>query len=298
MAGRRRGAVGGEGFESFSHNEFMPELPEVEVTRQGIDEPLRGARVTSVRLGKPLRWPLGCRPDRLLGTEVGPVLRRGKYLWLPLSRGGQAAGGLLMHLGMSGSLALHATAGEAGPHDHFDLATDRGTLRLTDPRRFGAVVYAPGLDQPPADRLLARLGAEPFDTGFTAQALHLALRARRAPIKAVLLAGDVVVGAGNIYACEALHQAGIHPSTPAQRLSARRVAALLEALRATLAHALALGGSTLRDFSDVHGASGAFQAEAAVYGRAGQPCPRCARPVRRMVQSARSTYYCGGCQRR
>ncbi len=276
----------------------MPELPEVEVTRQGIDEPLRGARVVGIRLGKPLRWPLGCRPDRLIGTEVGPVSRRSKYLWLPLSRDGLPAGGLLMHLGMSGSLALLAAPGAPGPHDHFDLATDRGTLRLTDPRRFGAVVYAPALDQPPADRLLARLGAEPFDAGFTAAALHQSLRRRRAPIKAVLLAGDVVVGAGNIYACEALHQAGIHPSTRSERISAPRAAALLQALRSTLARALALGGSTLRDFSDVHGASGAFQAEAAVYGRAGLPCPRCARPVRRVVQAGRSTYYCPGCQRR
>lgn len=298
MAGGRRGAVAGEGFDSFSHNEFMPELPEVEVTRQGIDEPLRGARVLGVRLGKPLRWPLGCRHDRLLGTEVGPVARRGKYLWLPLSRQGEAAGGLLLHLGMSGSLALLGSAGAPGPHDHFDLATDRGTLRLTDPRRFGAVVYAPGLDRPPADRLLARLGAEPFDTSFDAAAFHRALRQRRAPIKAVLLAGEVVVGAGNIYACEALHQAGIHPALRSDRISARRAAALLEAVRTTLARALALGGSTLRDFSDVHGASGAYQAEAAVYGRAGQPCRRCGRPIRRTVQVGRSTYFCAGCQRR
>jgi len=276
----------------------MPELPEVEVTRQGIDEPLRGARVLDVRLGKPLRWPLGCRRDRLVGTTVGPVLRRGKYLWLPLSREGHPAGGLLMHLGMSGSLALLAAPGEPGPHDHFDLSTDRGALRLTDPRRFGAVVFSPALDEPPASRLLARLGPEPFDPGLTAGAVHKALRNRRAPIKAVLLAGEVVVGAGNIYACEALHRAGIHPGTRSDRLSAARAAALLDALRQTLARALALGGSTLRDFSDVHGASGAFQAEAAVYGRAGLPCPRCGRPIRRAVHAGRSTYYCAGCQRR
>jgi formamidopyrimidine-DNA glycosylase len=276
----------------------MPELPEVEVTRQGIDEPLRGAQVLSLRLGKPLRWPLGCRPQRLIGGTVGPVLRRGKYLWLPLSRDGAEAGGLLLHLGMSGSLALRGQPGAPGPHDHFDLVTDRGTLRLTDPRRFGAVVYSPSLDQPPAARLLARLGAEPFDPAQTAETLHEALRARRSPIKAVLLGGEVVVGAGNIYACEALHQAGIHPEARSDRLGALRVSRLLAALRATLARALHLGGSTLRDFSDVHGASGAYQAEAAVYGRAGAPCPRCTRPVRRIVQGGRSTYYCAGCQRR
>ena len=282
----------------------MPELPEVEVTRQGIDAPLRGARVLAVRLGKPLRWPLGSRRERLIGTTVGPVSRRGKYLWLPLSRDGRgeggntAAGGLLMHLGMSGSLALLDEAGEPGPHDHFDLVTSRGTLRLTDPRRFGAVVYSPALDRPPASKLLARLGAEPFDAALTPEVLHRALKARRAPVKAVLLAGEVVVGAGNIYACEALHRAGIHPAARSDRISAARSARLLAALRATLARALALGGSTLRDFSDVHGASGAFQSEAAVYSREGLACPRCARPVRRIVQAQRSTYYCAGCQRR
>ena len=270
----------------------------MEVTRQGIDEPLRGARVLALRLGKPLRWPLGCRPQRLIGGTVGPVLRRGKYLWLPLARDGADAGGLLLHLGMSGSLALRGQPGVAGPHDHFDLVTDRGTLRLTDPRRFGAVVYSPALDRPPAARLLARLGAEPFDPALTAESLHEALRARRSPIKSVLLGGEVVVGAGNIYACEALHQAGIHPAARSDRLGALRVSRLLSALRATLARALHLGGSTLRDFSDVHGASGAYQSEAAVYGRAGAPCPRCARPVRRIVQGGRSTYYCAGCQRR
>ena len=279
----------------------MPELPEVEVTRQGIDGPLRGARVLAGRLGKPLRWPLGCAPARLVGATIGPISRRGKYLWLPLVREGCPDGGLLMHLGMSGALSLRSQAGEGrppGPHDHFDLVTDRGTLRLTDPRRFGAVVWSPALDQPPASKLLARLGAEPFDPALTPAVLHAALRERRAPIKAVLLAGEVVVGAGNIYACEALHQAGLHPATPACRVSAPRAARLLQAVRDTLARALALGGSTLRDFSDAHGASGAFQAEAAVYGREGQPCPRCARPVRRIVQAQRSTYYCAGCQRR
>jgi formamidopyrimidine-DNA glycosylase len=276
----------------------MPELPEVEVTRQGIDGPLRGARILGVRLGKPLRWPLGCRRERLVGATLGPVSRRGKYLWAPLVREGAAAGGLLMHLGMSGSLALRERAGAPGPHDHFDLVTDRGTLRLTDPRRFGAVVFSPALDRAPASKLLGRLGAEPFDPALTALSLHQALHQRRAPIKAVLLAGDVVVGAGNIYACEALHDAGIHPAARADRLSVPRAERLLAALRATLSRALRLGGSTLRDFADVHGTSGAFQAEAAVYDREGQPCRRCGRPIRRIVQAQRSTYFCAGCQRR
>jgi len=284
----------------------MPELPEVEVTRRGIAAPLRGARVQAVRLGKPLRWPLGQPPEALVGATVGAITRRGKYLWLPLHPGvgagnrdgGDDGAGLLLHLGMSGSLALLAEAPAPGPHDHFDLVTDRGTLRLNDPRRFGAVVWSPSLQAAPAATLLRRLGAEPFDPVLTPPAFHTALQRRRAPIKAVLLAGDVIVGAGNIYACEALFQAGIHPALRADHLSRPRAARLLATLRDTLARALDLGGSTLRDFTDAHGVSGEFQAEAAVYGRAGATCRRCGGTVRRVVQAQRSTYFCPGCQRR
>ncbi len=280
----------------------MPELPEVEVTRRGIAAPLRGARVLAARPGKPLRWPLGCAAESLAGRTVGDVARRGKYLWLPLQAAtagpGAASGGLLMHLGMSGSLALLQEAPAPGPHDHFDLVTDRGTLRLNDPRRFGAVVWSDSLHDAPAATLLQRLGAEPFDPAFTPLAFHAALQRRHSPVKAVLLAGDVVVGAGNIYACEALFQAGIHPALRADRISRPRAARLLAALRGTLARALELGGSTLRDFTDAHGVSGEFQAEAAVYGRAGLACRACGGSVRRVVQAQRSTYFCPTCQRR
>jgi formamidopyrimidine-DNA glycosylase len=285
----------------------MPELPEVEVTRRSIDQPLRGARIQALRLGKPLRWPLGQDPLALRDLLIGPVRRRGKYLWLPLlpptpppdfEADADDMQGLLLHLGMSGSLALLTSAGAPGPHDHFDLETSRGTLRMTDPRRFGAVVWSPALTRDPAASLLAGLGPEPFDPGLTPAAFHAALQRRRRAVKAVLLAGDVIVGAGNIYACEALFLAGIDPRLPARRISRPRAARLLQALRQTLARALDLGGSTLRDFRDAHGLSGAFQTQAAVYGRAGQPCPRCGGPVRRIVQAQRSTYYCPICQRR
>ncbi|EGJ11751.1 MULTISPECIES: bifunctional DNA-formamidopyrimidine glycosylase/DNA-(apurinic or apyrimidinic site) lyase [Rubrivivax] len=273
----------------------MPELPEVEVTRRGIDEPLRGAEVLAVRLGKALRWPLGVAPQALLGARVLPVQRRGKYLWLPLLGG--CGGGLLLHLGMSGSLALHPAAPAPGPHDHFDLVTSHGTLRLTDPRRFGAVVWSPSTADPPAATLLAALGAEPFDATLTPQSFHAALQRHRTPIKAMLLSGRIVVGAGNIYACEALHQAGIHPATPCRRIGPLRAARLLQALRETLAQAIELGGSTLRDFRDAHGMNGEFQHHARVYGRAGEPCPRCGAAVRRVVQAQRATYFCAACQR-
>jgi formamidopyrimidine-DNA glycosylase len=274
----------------------MPELPEVEVTRLSFAERIRGARVRAVRLGAPLRWPLGRDADSLVGSTVGAVSRRGKYLWLPLH--GPAHGGLLMHLGMSGSLAFGALFSAPGKHDHFDLDTTQGLLRLTDPRRFGAVVWSPAMDAEPAAKLLGGLGAEPFDAALTPQLFHAALRGRRTNIKSALLAGDIVVGAGNIYACEALFAAGIHPLTRCDALSRARAARLLQAVRDTLAQALALGGSTLRDFRDADGASGGFQLQAQVYGREGQPCPRCSAPVRRRVIGQRSTYFCTVCQRR
>lgn len=276
----------------------MPELPEVEVTRQSFRERIRGAKVTALRLGKPLRWPLGCDPENLLTCTVGEVSRRGKYLWLALAQGEHLSGGLLMHLGMSGSLAFSDAPGAAGTHDHFDLVTTHGTLRLTDPRRFGAVVWSPALDADPAAKLLSKLGLEPFNPAFTGAHLHAALKRRRIAIKPALLGGDIVVGAGNIYACEALFVAGIDPRTRSDRLSAARCARLADAVRDTLARALALGGSTLRDFRDAHGTAGAFQMQAQVYGRAGMACQCCGTPIRRVVQGQRSTFFCPNCQHR
>ena len=272
----------------------MPELPEVEVTRRSFAQRIQGARVEAVRLGKPLRWPLGVDPASLVAQSVGEVTRRGKYLWLPLERGG-----LLMHLGMSGSLAFGADPGAPGPHDHFDLVTHNGTLRLTDPRRFGAVVWSQAQDSGAAGKLLAGLGLEPFDPAFDGAHLHAALRGRRVAIKQALLEGSIVVGAGNIYACEALFEARIDPRTRSDRLSRPRCEALAAAVRETLARALDLGGSTLRDFRDAHGMAGSFQQQARVYGRAGEPCVRGdGGVVRRIVQGQRATFFCPVCQRR
>lgn len=278
----------------------MPELPEVEVTRRSFADRLVEARILSLRLGRPLRWPLGCEAAQLVGCRVGLATRRGKYLWLPLTRDERDAGGLLLHLGMSGSLSFSSDASPTtpGPHDHFDLVTTRGVLRLTDPRRFGAVVWSPALDAAPAATLLARLGAEPFDPALTPASFHAALRRRRVSVKSVLLGGDIVVGAGNIYACEALFEAGIDPRTRCHRLSRPRSERLLASVRATLARALALGGSSLRDFRDAHGVNGAYQQQALVYGREGQACTRCGTALRRVVQAQRSTYFCPRCQKR
>ncbi|TSE18976.1 Formamidopyrimidine-DNA glycosylase [Tepidimonas alkaliphilus] len=269
----------------------MPELPEVEVTRLRIAHALQGARITALRLGKPLRWPLGAPPEVLQGRVVQAVRRRGKYLLLPLDRGL-----LLMHLGMSGSLAWLPQAPPPGPHDHADLVTDRGTLRLHDPRRFGAVLYADGEDDARVRKLLGGLGVEPLTPDFTPQRLAEGLRGRRAPIKQVLLAGDVVVGVGNIYASEALFLAGIRPTTPAARLGRARIERLHAAIRQVLARAVEVGGSSLRDFR-VNGQSGHFQAELWVYGRAGEPCRACGTPIRPLRQGQRSSFYCPRCQR-
>ena len=299
----------------------MPELPEVEVTRRSFAAAIHGARVTGLRLGKPLRWPIGVDPETLLGSRVGDVQRRGKYLWLPLGKGDAgppqiallpsggglsaaqhlgptSAGGLLMHLGMSGSLAFLLTTPAAGAHDHFDLHTDQGLLRLTDPRRFGAVVWAPALDAEPVATLLGGLGLEPFDERFDGLHLHAALSGRRVAVKQALLAGDIVVGAGNIYACEALFMAGIDPRLPAGKLSRPRADKLAAAVRSVLGRALEAGGTTLRDFRDAHGVAGSFQMQAEVYGREGQACRRCGTPIRRIVQGARSTFFCPSCQKR
>jgi formamidopyrimidine-DNA glycosylase len=271
----------------------MPELPEVEVTRQSFCDRILGARIRAVDLGKPLRWPLGCDPGLLIGLTVGAASRRGKYIWLPLS-----TGGLLLHLGMSGSLVFAPELPPKGQHDHFELVTSSGVLRLTDPRRFGAVVWAPALDQGIAARLLQGLGLEPFDPAFDGAALHAGLSRRRLSVKQALLAGQIVVGAGNIYACEALFRAGIDPRTPSHRISRACCNRLAQAVRDTLAQAVQLGGSTLRDFRDTHGMSGQFQTQALVYGREGKPCCVCATPIKRLMQSQRSSYYCSVCQRR
>lgn len=280
-----------------THNLAMPELPEVEVTRRSFATRIEGATVTSVQLGKPLRWPMGIDGDELVGWQVGAVQRRGKYLWLPLHKSGRQ-GGLLIHLGMSGSLAFRWQPGEPGTHDHFELSTDRGVLRLTDPRRFGAVVWGEAMDAGLPGKLLAGLGREPFDESLTAEVFHAGLRGRQVAIKQALLAGDIVVGAGNIYACEALFRARIDPRLAAGKLSRPRAERLLQEVRAVLQEAMDAGGSSLRDFRDAHGAQGHFQLATQVYGREGEPCRVCGQPVRRIVQAQRSTFFCGHCQKR
>jgi formamidopyrimidine-DNA glycosylase len=282
----------------------MPELPEVEITRLSLVDRIFDAEVMEVRLVKPLRWPLGRTLTDLIGCRVGAITRRGKYLWLALSRvshqGGDVAneGGLLIHLGMSGSLGFGSSLPHAGPHDHFEMRTTRGVLRLTDPRRFGAVLWGASMHDGLPGRLLAGLGLEPFDEALSGTYVHDRLKSRRVAIKQALLAGDIVVGAGNIYACEALFRAGIDPRLPAGKLSRPRAQKLVDEVQSVLRQSLAMGGSSLKDFKDAHGSQGHFQLNTMVYGRAGEACRVCSTPIRRLVQGQRATFYCPVCQKR
>ncbi len=270
----------------------MPELPEVEVTRLSFAARIAGARVTGVRLGKPLRWPLGCETESLVGRQVLGVRRRGKYLLVDLDQGL-----LLWHLGMSGSLLFGSDRSAPQVHDHFDLDTTQGLLRLNDPRRFGAVVFAPSEQSAEALKLLGHLGVEPLNGGFELEVFHQGLRKRKTAIKQVLLGGELVVGVGNIYASEALFLAGIRPTTRAERISRPRAEKLRLAVMDVLARAVKKGGSTLRDFSAADGKNGYFLLEAHVYDRAGEPCRVCGTTIRRIQQGQRSTYFCPMCQK-
>lgn len=270
----------------------MPELPEVEVTRRSFAERIANAQILAMHMGKPLRWPLGVAPQSLVGRRVLGVRRRGKYLLLDLDQGL-----LLLHLGMSGSLNFAPSQAAAGPHDHMDLVTHLGVLRLHDPRRFGAVVWAASESAPEAQKLLGRLGVEPLSDQFEVGAFAEALKKRQAAIKQVLLAGDVVVGVGNIYASESLFLARIRPTTKASRLSRPRIERLHSAIVQVLNRAVLQGGSSLKDFVNAEGRTGYFQLEASVYGRAGEPCRVCETPIRSLVQGQRSTFYCPQCQK-
>lgn len=274
----------------------MPELPEVEVVRRGLAAQLRGGTLRRVRVREPrLRWAVPEGLDAALAeSRLESVGRRGKYLLLRF-----AQGWLIVHLGMSGSLRFlpGASAGMAGAHDHVDFVFGHGVLRLHDPRRFGAVLWHPAhAGAIECHPLLAGLGVEPFSDRFDAALLHRATRGRRASIKQLLLAGKIVVGVGNIYACESLFRAAIRPSTAAGRIGLARYGRLAACIRETLSEAIERGGSTLRDFVGSGGESGYFQLDCDVYGRAGDACRRCGAIVRVDREHARATYWCAGCQ--
>ncbi|MYM70093.1 bifunctional DNA-formamidopyrimidine glycosylase/DNA-(apurinic or apyrimidinic site) lyase [Pseudoduganella sp. FT55W] len=277
----------------------MPELPEVEVTRRGVAPHIEGRIVRDVVLRRDgLRWPFPPDlPQLLIGRRVLSTGRRGKYLLVHFEHGT-----LIIHLGMSGHLRVLAPGIAPEKHDHFDLEVEspegRHVLRMKDPRRFGAVLWHDAADGELEHHLLLRgLGVEPLESGFSGKLLYDQTRQRSAPVKQVLLAGDIVVGVGNIYASESLFRAGINPKLPARRISLTRYEKLAQAVREILAEAIVQGGSTLRDFIAVNGQSGYFQQTYFVYDRAGVPCRVCAAPVRQIKQGQRSTFYCVNCQK-
>ncbi|MGY0612642.1 bifunctional DNA-formamidopyrimidine glycosylase/DNA-(apurinic or apyrimidinic site) lyase [Luteimonas sp. A501] len=274
----------------------MPELPEVETTRRGLAPHLEGARVQGVLLRRPdLRWPIPPEVGELLpGQRIDAVRRRAKYLLLDT-----AAGSALLHLGMSGSLRVLPADTPAGLHDHVDIALADPTgaarvLRLTDPRRFGCLLWQPPGDMHP---LLAALGPEPLGDAFDGDYLFARSRGRRAPVKTFLMDQRVVVGVGNIYVAEALFAAGVSPLRAAGRISRERYAAIAAEIRAVLSRAIVRGGTTLRDFISPDGTPGYFEQELSVYGRGGAPCPRCGRPLNQALVAQRATVWCGNCQR-
>ena len=273
----------------------MPELPEIEVLRRSLEPHLPGDRIVRVEVrNRELREPVAVRAlVRLAGRAILSLRRRAKYLLIDLE-GGRT---LVVHLGMSGRLTLAPGALPPEPHEHVALHLASGRkLRLRDPRRFGLVLALPtaGLERDPH---FARLGAEPLDPDFGGSTLARAAAGRRGPVKSFLMDAGVVVGVGNIYASETLFRAGVHPLRSVGRISAARWDRLAAAAVAVLRQAIAEGGTTLNDFADGEGRAGYFQVALAVYGRDGEPCIACSRPIRRLVQGGRSTYYCPVCQR-
>ena len=269
----------------------MPELPEVEVTRRGLAPQLTGRRISGVSVREPrLRWPVPRDVLALAGRTVGNIRRRGKYLLVDVGDGH-----LILHLGMSGSLRVLPPDTPAGKHDHFDLLLGDRLLRLRDPRRFGAVLWAQGdVDAHP---LLAHLGIEPLSRALTPARLHALTRGNRIAIKNFLMDGRRIVGVGNIYASESLFRARINPRKRAGRLTLKESALLSKAIKDTLQAAIRAGGSSLRDFVGTGGESGYAQQRHYVYDRAGKNCRRCKTPIRKLTQGQRSTYYCPTCQK-
>jgi formamidopyrimidine-DNA glycosylase len=272
----------------------MPELPEVETTRRGVEPHVVGKMVREVIVRhRGLRQPVSESLDAIAGDRFTAVRRRAKYLIFDLAH----SGCLLVHLGMSGSLRLVDPAEDFKKHDHIALTLDSGKqLRFHDPRRFGIFLHLPAGD-PLAHPLLKNLGPEPLDGDFTAKRLVAACAGRSCAIKLAIMDPKVVVGVGNIYASESLFRAGIRPDTAANRVSKPRLAKLVTAIREVLAESITQGGTTLRDFLHSDGEPGYFRQRLFVYERKGEPCRVCGTPVRHAVMGQRSTYWCPKCQK-
>ena len=268
----------------------MPELPEVETTRRGIEPHVCDQLIEKVILRETrLRWPISAEVAGLQGRQIRGVSRRGKYLLMHLDQGN-----LIWHLGMSGSMRILPTGSAAETHEHVEFQLSNGqALKFRDPRRFGALLYC--AQDPLQHRLLRQLGPEPLSEAFDTDYLYRSCRKRSAAIKTVLMNSHIVVGVGNIYASEALFLAGIPPTCAARHIRKARIDKLVGAIRDTLASAIGHGGTTLQDFTQVDGKPGYFRHELQVYGNKG-PCKHCGKAVKQLVQAQRSSYYCPQCQ--
>lgn len=270
----------------------MPELPEVETTRRGIQPHIQGKTVSGVVIRQPkLRWPIPAGlPELLRRRKLRTIGRRGKYLLLHFNNGC-----LLMHLGMSGSLRILPASTPPDRHDHFDLVFGQQCLRLHDPRRFGAVLWAEeAVEKHP---LIAHLGPEPLSEAFSAEYLFRRSRKRKVTVKQFIMDGKTVVGVGNIYANEALFRAGILPTRSCGSISRKRYERLVPAIKEILATAIECGGTTLQDFVQSDGKPGYFAQKLQIYGRDGEACPGCGQKIRHTTLGQRSSYYCNRCQR-
>ncbi|MEG3639507.1 bifunctional DNA-formamidopyrimidine glycosylase/DNA-(apurinic or apyrimidinic site) lyase [Magnetococcus sp. PR-3] len=275
----------------------MPELPEVETTRCGIEPAVKGKKIVDMVVRQPkLRWPIPVDEleQQLVGRQILTIGRRAKYL---LWRNG--LGSMLVHLGMSGSMRILPQDTPPERHDHVDwIMEDRQMVRLNDPRRFGAVLWIPHSQGESQHPLLAKLGPEPFDDAFQGRMLYKKSRGRSLAVKNFIMDQSIVVGVGNIYASESLFRAGIHPAQKAGQVSLARYGLLAEAAKCVLAESIEQGGTTLRDFKGSDGKPGYFVQSLAVYGREGEPCNQCGGSIEKTVLGQRSSFYCPRCQKR
>lgn len=271
----------------------MPELPEVETTMRGIAPHITQQKIKETIIRNPsFRWPIDKNLPKILHRrKLQSISRRGKYLLLYFNHGT-----VLWHLGMSGSLKIAKTNDPIRPHDHVDIVfSNDNILRFHDPRRFGAVVWTD--EQPENHKLLADLGPEPLITEFTGEYLYDKSRKTGRPIKTWIMDSKVVVGVGNIYANESLFNAAIHPLKPANTVSRRDYEVLVGEIKSVLSDAIKRGGTTLRDFVGGDGKPGYFAQELSVYGRGGEACLKCAKPLTEKRLGQRTTVYCTQCQR-
>jgi len=271
----------------------MPELPEVETSRRGIEPHLLNKKISRITIRQhKLRWPIPQNlPVLAQGKTIRAVSRRAKYIYLVLENGT-----IIIHLGMSGSLRICTTKTAIEKHDHIDIqvATNK-ILRLRDPRKFGCVLWA---ENPVEEhKLIKPLGPEPLQADFTADYLYAKAKTRQCSIKTFIMNSHIVVGVGNIYASESLFRAGINPTRKAGSISLARIQKLVDAIKQTLQAAIIEGGTTLRDFTGISGQPGYFAQKLLVYGKTGEQCPQCNKPIKQINQQQRSTFYCPNCQR-